>query len=106
MARLRESINGEGGAFFPEKERRPTLVPGFHAYDLIIILVIALLIFGPKKLPELGSSIGKSIKEYRKSMKEIPSPQEEEETPPALSSQAQEHKRINTKAGNEGEHDK
>jgi sec-independent protein translocase protein TatA len=65
------------------------MVPGFHGFDLIIILAIALLIFGPKKLPEVGSAIGKSIKEYRKSMKEIASPQEEKETPPALSSQDQ-----------------
>src|SRR5947209_7656057 len=52
---------------------------GFHAPELIIILVIALLIFGPKKLPEMGSSIGKSIKEFRKGMSEITHPKEEEE---------------------------
>ena len=52
---------------------------GFHAPELIIILVIALLIFGPKKLPEMGSSIGKSIKEFRKGMSEISHPKEEEE---------------------------
>ncbi len=54
------------------------MFPGFHAYDLIIVLVVALVIFGPKKLPELGSSIGKSIKEYRKSMKDVSPPREEE----------------------------
>lgn len=52
---------------------------GFHAPELIIILVIALLIFGPKKLPEMGSSIGRSIKEFRKGMSEISQPKEEEE---------------------------
>jgi len=52
---------------------------GFHAPELIIILVIALLIFGPKKLPEMGSSIGKSIKEFRKGMSEISHPKEEAE---------------------------
>ncbi len=31
---------------------------GTHIPELVIILVIALLIFGPKKLPEMGSSIG------------------------------------------------
>jgi len=55
---------------------------GFHAPELIIILVIALLIFGPKKLPEMGSSIGKSIKEFRKGMNEISHPKEEEEVKP------------------------
>jgi TatA/E family protein of Tat protein translocase len=47
---------------------------GFHPQDLIVVLIIALLIFGPKKLPEMGSAIGKSIKEFRKGMNEIASP--------------------------------
>ncbi|HLZ59123.1 MAG TPA: twin-arginine translocase TatA/TatE family subunit [Ktedonosporobacter sp.] len=46
---------------------------GFHPVELIIILVIALLVFGPKKLPEMGSAIGKSIKEFQKGMKELTS---------------------------------
>lgn len=47
---------------------------GFHGPELIIILVVALLIFGPKKLPEMGSAIGKSLKEFRKGMNEIAAP--------------------------------
>jgi sec-independent protein translocase protein TatA len=54
------------------------MVPGFHGLDLIVILVIALLIFGPKKLPEMGSAIGKSIKEFRKGMNELTAPKEDE----------------------------
>lgn len=38
--------------------------------ELIIVLVIALIFFGPGKLPELGSSIGKAIKGFKKSMEE------------------------------------
>ncbi len=37
---------------------------------LLIILGIVLIIFGPGKLPELGSSIGKAIKGFKKSMEE------------------------------------
>ncbi len=55
------------------------MIPGFHGFDLIVILIIALLIFGPKRLPEMGSSIGKSIKEFRKGMSELTTPKEEEE---------------------------
>jgi len=40
----------------------------FQPMHLLVILVIALVIFGPGKLPELGSSIGKGIKEFRKAM--------------------------------------
>ena len=38
---------------------------------LIIILVIALVIFGPKRLPEIGQSLGKGIREFKKSMDDI-----------------------------------
>ena len=55
------------------------MIPGFHGFDLIVILIIALLIFGPKKLPEMGSAIGKSIKEFRKGMNELTAHKEEEE---------------------------
>jgi sec-independent protein translocase protein TatA len=54
---------------------------GLHMPELIIILVVALLIFGPKKLPEMGSAIGKSIREFRKGVNEISQPKEEEAEP-------------------------
>lgn len=38
---------------------------------LIIILVIALVIFGPKKLPEMGRAVGQTLKEFKKSTKEL-----------------------------------
>ncbi len=38
--------------------------------ELLLILGIALLIFGPKKLPELGSALGRTFKEFRKGVKE------------------------------------
>jgi len=61
------------------------MIPGFHGFDLIVILIIALLIFGPKKLPEMGSAIGKSIKEFRKGMNELTAHKEEEEKLPVSS---------------------
>jgi TatA/E family protein of Tat protein translocase len=39
--------------------------------ELIVILVIALLVFGPKKLPEIGRSIGKAVREFKKTSEEI-----------------------------------
>lgn len=42
----------------------------FGATELIIILVILLLLFGPSRLGELGSSLGKGIKGFKKSMKD------------------------------------
>lgn len=39
--------------------------------ELILILGIALVVFGPGKLPELGKSLGKSISEFKKFSKEV-----------------------------------
>jgi TatA/E family protein of Tat protein translocase len=39
--------------------------------ELIIILVIALIIFGPRKLPELGRSLGRSLSEFRRASNEL-----------------------------------
>ena len=38
---------------------------------LIVIILGALLIFGPKRLPELGEAVGKMLKEFKKSMSDI-----------------------------------
>ena len=42
--------------------------------ELIIILVIALVVFGPGKLPSLGKSVGEAIKEFKKASLEIMNP--------------------------------
>ena len=52
---------------------------GIGMQELLIILIICLLIFGAAKLPEIGRALGKTIKEFKKSIKEIGSGEEEEE---------------------------
>jgi sec-independent protein translocase protein TatA len=39
-------------------------------WEIAIVLVLALLIFGPKKLPDLGASLGRSISGFKKGLKE------------------------------------
>ena len=46
--------------------------------ELIIIFTIALIIFGPRKLPELGKSLGKSLAEFKRASNELKSTLEEE----------------------------
>jgi sec-independent protein translocase protein TatA len=42
----------------------------FQPMHLLVILVIVLIIFGPGKLPELGNSLGRAIKGFKKAMSE------------------------------------
>ena len=46
--------------------------------EMVIIAVIALIIFGPRKLPELGKSLGKSIAEFKRASNELKNTLEEE----------------------------
>ena len=56
--------------------------------ELIVLLVVLLLIFGPKRLPEMGRSLGKGMREFKDSISgkddepaELPPPQEETPVP-------------------------
>jgi len=46
--------------------------------EMLVILVIALIIFGPRKLPELGKSLGKSLAEFKRASNDLRSTLEEE----------------------------
>jgi sec-independent protein translocase protein TatA len=39
--------------------------------ELVLIFIVALLVFGPKKLPEIGKSVGKAIREFKRTSEEI-----------------------------------
>jgi sec-independent protein translocase protein TatA len=43
-------------------------MPNIGPMELVIVLVIALLVLGPKKLPEVGRSIGKGMREFKDSL--------------------------------------
>ena len=43
-------------------------MPNIGPMEILIVLIIALVVFGPKRLPELGKSVGKGIREFRGSV--------------------------------------
>lgn len=46
-------------------------MPSLGFPELIVILVIALILFGPGKLPSVGGAIGKAVSEFRKASKDL-----------------------------------
>ena len=49
--------------------------------SLILILVVALLIFGPSKLPEVGKAFGQTLKEFKKSTNDLMSDNDDKKDP-------------------------
>ncbi|AEN91127.1 Sec-independent protein translocase protein tatA/E -like protein [Priestia megaterium WSH-002] len=50
--------------------------------EIALIVFVALLLFGPKKLPELGKAAGKTLKEFKNATKGIMEEDEKEKAPP------------------------
>jgi sec-independent protein translocase protein TatA len=46
-------------------------MPFSHLPELMLVLVAALIIFGPKRLPEIGSSLGRGIRDFKHAVTEI-----------------------------------
>ena len=70
------------------------MLGGLGVWELIIILVIILIIFGAGKLPEIGGSLGKGIKSFRKAIKE---PDEIDITPKKENQEAKEEAKEESK---------
>jgi sec-independent protein translocase protein TatA len=62
-------------------------MPNVGPFELAIVLVIALIVFGPKRLPELGKSVGRGIREFKGSLSG--ENDDDEATPPAKIESAQ-----------------
>ena len=54
---------------------------GFHWPELFVVGMIALLIFGPRRLPEMGNALGRALGEFKKSMNDVPAPPAQSEVP-------------------------
>ena len=55
---------------------------GLGATELVLIIVLALIVFGPNKLPEVGSALGRTMNEFKQSAREVENEFKEEITKP------------------------
>ena len=46
------------------------MIPNVGPMEILLVLIVALIVFGPKRLPELGRSVGKGLKEFKGSVSE------------------------------------
>jgi sec-independent protein translocase protein TatA len=68
-----------------------SVIPEIGISGLIVILIVALLVFGPRRLPEIGRSLGKGMREFKDSITgsdkdeqgELPAPPADDSPPPA-----------------------
>jgi sec-independent protein translocase protein TatA len=68
-------------------------MPEIGIAGLVVILIVALLVFGPKRLPEIGHSLGKGMREFKDSItgsdkaekSELPAPPADDASPPSSS---------------------
>jgi len=76
---------------------------GIGPAELVVVLVIALLVFGPKRLPEIGRSIGAAMRQLRQASSDftslINSTEFDEPDEPSPAEEPKPHKRADTKAG-------
>jgi sec-independent protein translocase protein TatA len=65
-------------------------MPNISAWEIIILVVVLLLVFGSRRLPEIGRSVGKGMREFKNSVtgKDEKDELEEEQTPPELTARA------------------
>jgi sec-independent protein translocase protein TatA len=54
-------------------------MPNIGFPEILVLLIIALIVFGPKRLPELGKSLGRGIREFRSSVSGEQEDEEDEE---------------------------
>lgn len=57
-------LHTDGGAIMPK-------IGSLGLFEILIILVAVLLIFGPKRLPDMARGLGQSIREFRKSVRDV-----------------------------------
>jgi sec-independent protein translocase protein TatA len=72
-------------------------MPNIGPLEIVIVLIIVLIIFGPKRLPDLGRSLGRGMREFKDSVTgkdkdELPAAEEDDEKPEPVHTEPTEQK--------------
>jgi sec-independent protein translocase protein TatA len=70
------------------RARYASVMPEIGIAGLVVILIVALLVFGPKRLPEIGRSLGKGMREFKDSITGDDKPQPQPELQPRATDEA------------------
>lgn len=62
--------------------------------ELVIILAIVLVVFGAKRLPEIGASMGKGIREFKRSLRDVQESIDSPESPPRIEPPVDQPKKL------------
>jgi sec-independent protein translocase protein TatA len=76
-------------------------VPSLGFGEILIILILALVIFGPRRLPEMGRTIGRSMRELRRATSDIRTELESDVDPPGETLEQRRRRLASRKAGSE-----
>jgi len=69
--RYRERVAGAESPFAALTHKEREIVMGLGMGEVVLILIIALVVFGPRKLPELGKSLGQAMSQFRRASEDF-----------------------------------
>ncbi len=75
---------------------------GISAWELLILLLVVLLVFGPKRLPEMGRSLGKGMREFKESLSG--KDEDDDESRPQIAAASTDETRRDRAAGSRAGH--
>jgi TatA/E family protein of Tat protein translocase len=95
--RYREQVAGAESPLAALTRKEREIVMGLGMGEVVLILIIALVVFGPRKLPELGKSLGQAMSQFRRASEDFKRTWEQEV-------ESEKGRKVDTPSGGESSH--